>query len=217
MKNSPLKIDFHVHTCYSYDAVTTPKQLAAAIKARGLDGVAITDHNTIEGYFKFGSVKKEAILILGMEINTLDGHVLALNITEPISAGLSLEETIEKIHEADGIAVASHLSGLKLGKINGSLHGFDAVEIINASAFPLFFSKWRNQKIADAYGLPGTAGSDAHCAFQVGNAYTAVEAEGDAEKIVEAVKKGKTRVFGASFSWKARARCEALMLKKKLG
>ena len=95
-----LKIDLHVHTCYSRDSSITLKEVVAYSKKRGLDGVAITDHNTIKGALKLKT--REILVVPGIEISTLNGHLLGLNVTTQIPAKLDIEETIHRIHEAGG-------------------------------------------------------------------------------------------------------------------
>ena len=109
-------MDLHVHTCYSYDATTTLREVVAYAKKRGLDGVAITDHDTLRGALRLIQ-ESEFIIIPGVEITTRQGHVLALNITTPIPSRLDLSETIHKIHDAGGIAVAPHLTAVGKGGI----------------------------------------------------------------------------------------------------
>jgi predicted metal-dependent phosphoesterase TrpH len=187
------------------------------MKIYGLDGIAITDHDTLRGYFKLAQKKHGFLVIPGIELNTQQGHIIALNITQLVPSGLPLQESIEKIHNAGGIAVASHISGLKKGNVKVSLSNFDAVEVINSSAFPLIFSKWWNQKIAKAYSLPCTAGSDAHCASLLGSAYTSVNSADNVDDVIECIRKGKTKIFSRDVPWQVRIKNEALMLKKKFG
>jgi len=199
-----LKIDLHVHTRYSYDSTITLDEIVAYSQKRGLDGVAITDHDVVEGALKLVQKVKELVVIPGVEVTTSRGHVLALNITRPIPTELSPLETIQMIHEAGGIAVAAHptvfYKGLR-GQINSN---FDAVEVVNASAFPFFLSTYLSRKLALRLGLPQTAGSDAHYASEIGFAYTVVDAEPEVDEIVHAIRNGATVPCGKPIPWKLR-------------
>jgi predicted metal-dependent phosphoesterase TrpH len=201
-----LKIDLHVHTRYSYDASITPKELVTHAKKRGLDGVAITDHNTVAGLREFSKV--EGLLIVpGVEIKAKQGHVLALNINSFVRAGLSFAETVDKIHDEGGLAIIAHPTAFFKGISNKQLdQNFDAIEVINSSAIPFAYSVRRNLEIAATLKLPQTAGSDAHQASEVGMAYTGVEAEKSVEDVVGAIKKGAVTPFGTSIPWGDRLR-----------
>lgn len=194
----------HVHTCYSHDATTTPKELIQYAKNQGLNGVAITDHNTFKAAQEISRKTKDFIVIPGIEINTKQGHVLALNPTRNIPFGHGLYETVEMIHEANGIAIASHPTSIKKGMKKQLNTKFDAVEVINSSSFPFFFSTYQNRKLAQALNLPQTAGSDAHTPFDIGTAYTIINAEPQIDKIIKAIKKGETQPVGKPISWKNR-------------
>ncbi|MDH5451490.1 MAG: PHP domain-containing protein, partial [Candidatus Bathyarchaeota archaeon] len=184
MRDLRLKIDLHVHTRYSHDSTTTLDEIVACSKKRGLDGVAITDHDVVGGALKLAQKVKELVVIPGVEVSTSRGHVLALNMTKPVPTELSPFETIQIIHEAGGIAVAAHptvfYKGLR-GQVNPD---FDAVEVINASAFPFFLSTYLSRKLAVRLNLPQTAGSDAHYASEIGLAYTVVDTEPEVNEIV---------------------------------
>ena len=218
MNKLPLKIDLHVHTCYSYDAITTLKEVVTYSKKQGLDGVAITDHNTLDGALKLAR-KNEIIVIPGIEIETLQGHVLALNITTLIPPRLSPSETIQRIHEASGIVVAPHLTaigkaGLGLGRRISPASNFDAVEVINSSAFPFFLSTYVSQKLAAQLHLPKTAGSDAHTPQTIGRAYTIVDADPEVNEVIQAIRRGATVPSGKPLSWMMRLQKLALCFKK---
>jgi len=213
----PLKIDLHVHTCYSYDAITTLKEVVTYSKKQGLDGVAITDHNTLDGALKLAR-KNELIVVPGIEIETLQGHVLALNITTPIPPRLSPSETIQRIHEAGGIVVAPHLTaigkaGLGLRPMSQSSN-FDAIEVINSSAFPFFLSTYVSQKLAAQLDLPKTAGSDAHIPQTIGRAYTIIDADPDVNEVIRAIRRGATVPSGKPISWMMRFQKVGLYFKK---
>jgi len=216
----PLKIDLHVHTRYSEDSTTTLKEVVHYAKKRGLDGVAVTDHDTILGALRLAE-QKNLIVIPGVEVSSLHGHVLALNVTEPIEPKLSLPETVERIHRLGGLAVIAHPAAvLKTGmghKIISSASKLDAVEVINTAAFPFFLTTYLSRRLARRLGLPQTAGSDAHHPHEIGNAYTIVNADSNQEDIIEAVKKGKTVPLGKPISWAWRLQRGAFGLKTKIG
>ncbi|MCW4020866.1 MAG: PHP domain-containing protein, partial [Candidatus Bathyarchaeota archaeon] len=75
------KIDLHVHTCYSGDCTTTLEEVISYARKRGLDGVAITDHDTISGAMRLLERKDTDLLIIpGIEVSTDQGHVLGINV-----------------------------------------------------------------------------------------------------------------------------------------
>lgn len=204
MKNhlSTLKIDLHVHTIYSADGKTTLNEVVQYAQKRGLDGVAITDHDTVQGARKL--VQQERLVIIpGIEVSSRQGHVLGLNIDQPIPPRLDITETAEKIRQLGGIAVIAHPSTvIKTGlgiKITSS-SDIDAVEVINSSSFPFALSTYLARRLAKRLGLPQTAGSDAHYPKEIGSAFTCVEANSNPDDIIEAIRKDKTNPFGKPIS-----------------
>ncbi len=219
MKLLPLKIDLHVHTCYSDDATSSLEEIIFYAKKKGLNGIAITDHDTLKGARKALKLdnKREFMIIPGIEVTTLQGHVLGLNITTFIPQNLSLVETVEKIHEAAGIAIAAHPIVFIKSHIKpriASASNLDGVEVINSSAFPFFLSTRLSQALAERLKLPQTAGSDAHHASEIGTAYTMVKADSDIDEIIEAIRNGAVTPFGRAISWEARVRRGASSLKR---
>ncbi len=93
---------------------------------------------------------------------------------------------------------------------------FDAVEVINAAAFPFFLSTRLNRRMAVNLNLPQTGGSDAHYAPEIGLAYTLIDASRETDEIAEAIRKGATVPFGKAVSWRMRLEKEVLSLKRKL-
>lgn len=210
-----LKIDLHVHTYYSVDSLITPDELVFYAKKRGLDGVAVVDHDTLDGALKTAE-KTDFFIIPGMEVTSKNGHIVALNVKEHIPKDLSVDETVDKIHEAGGIAIACHpVTFFKgsLGKYASSR--FDAVETINASAFPFGYSVRNAEKLATELKLPRVAGTDAHYGPQIGYAYTLVEAEPKTDSVISVIKKGLCKPSGRSIPWSLRLKKEYLMMRRR--
>jgi hypothetical protein len=204
----------HIHTHYSRDSTITPKELVTFAKKRGLDAVAVTDHDTIKGALKM-SMYRGFLVIPGIEVTTKDGHVLGLDVHERIQSMLDVYATIQKIHEVGGIAIAAHPTALYRGKLRNHItREFDAVEVINASSIPFSFSNRINRKLAEAFNLPQTGGSDAHYAPEIGMAHCEVEAGLEKEEIIAAIKMGKTTACGRAIPWLMRLKREALNFKK---
>lgn len=201
-----LRIDLHTHTLYSEDSKTTLREAVQYAMRKGLDGIAVTDHDTVRGARKLAK-QKDFLIIPGIEVNSLHGHVLGLNITETVPPRLDITETAAKIRQLGGIAVIAHPSVvIKTGfgsKIN-SASDIDAVEVINASAFPFFISTYLGRRLAQRLARPQTAGSDAHYPEEIGNAYTLIEADSNRDDIIEAIRKGKTQPLGKPISWTKR-------------
>lgn len=215
-----MKIDLHLHTHYSEDATTTLREVVAYAKKRRLDGVAVTDHDTIRGAQRLLKQKtKNFVIIPSVEVSSLQGHILAFNVEEPITPKLSLIETVEKIRQIGGIAVIAHPAMvLKTGfghKVS-SASNIDAVEGINAAAFPFFLSNHLSHRLAQRLRVPETAGSDAHHPQEIGKAYTLVYSDSNREDIIEAIRKGKTTPFGKPIPWKLRFQRIAIDLQIKV-
>lgn len=216
----PLKIDFHVHTYYSYDSFIAPSELVEYAKKCGLDGVAVTDHDRIDGALKIAkkySGKNGLLIIPGVEITSRNGHILALNIQKPIPPCLSVQETLELIHAQNGIAVAAHPNAIYHGQLEKRmLSRFDAIEVINASTFPFKFAAYINRKIAISFNLAQLAGTDAHYAPEIGYAYTLVNAEPNIGDIMEAIRKRETEAYGKPIPVRIRLEKVILDLKRKI-
>jgi len=198
-----LKIDLHVHTHYSSDAKTTLEQVIQFAQKRGLDGVAVTDHDTVVGARKLAK-QKRSLVIPGIEVSSLHGHILGLNITEPVQPKLDIAQTVDKIHQLGGIAIIAHPSVvIKTGagtSITSASH-IDAVEVINASAFPFFLSAYLGRRLATRLDLPQTAGTDAHYPEEIGSAYTVIDADSNTDDVIQAIKRGRTKPVGEPISW----------------
>lgn len=207
-ENLKLKIDLHVHTIYSSDSFITPKQLVFYAKKRGLDGVAVTDHDRLDSAMK---IRRETdfLIVPGMEISSADGHIVALNVGETIPKGLRSEDTVERIHRAGGIAIACHPATFFKGSLGEHVtRNFDAIEVINSSALPFGFSQKRSEELASRLGVARVAGTDAHFAPEIGYAFTMIDAQPNVEEMASAIKNGKCEPFGGAIPLPVRLRRE---------
>lgn len=191
----------------------TPKELVFYARKKGLDGVAVTDHDRIDSAFKIAA-ETDFPIIPGMEIYSSDGHIVALNVQELIPRGLSASETVDRIHQSGGIAVACHPGSFFVRSVGKNVDAkFDAVETINASSFPFKYSIKQAQKLASKLGASQVAGTDAHYGPELGFAYTIIDAENAIDEIIRAIKKGLCQPFGRPIPW--RLRLEKILLSTK--
>lgn len=193
-------LDPHIHSTYSSDSTAHPKDIIKKARSMGLDAIAIADHNSIKGSMVAIEEAKsieDFIVVPAMEISTNKGHIVALGINEEIKRGLSPEETVEKIREAGGVAIAPHpfvryREGLcdKIKKLD-----VDAMETLN-SRYIFGYSNWRAKKLAEERGIPQIGASDAHFLGAIGSCVTELEADFSVDGIIEEILSGKTNVFG---------------------
>ena len=169
-----IQIDFHSHTYISKDSLTSPESFIASIKRKSLDRVVVTDHNNIAGAIAVQKLDPERIIV-GEEIMTTKGEILAAYVTEEIPCGLSPQETIKRLRDQNAFISVSHPfdswrhGAWKLQDLMEITPLVDAIEIFNARCT----NAEDNQKaieFAKEHHLPGTAGSDGHAAFELGRA-----------------------------------------------
>jgi predicted metal-dependent phosphoesterase TrpH len=192
-----INVDLHVHTTYSKDSLITPNDLIYYAKKRGLNAVAVTDHNYLEGAYKIAKETNFPV-IPGMEVSSADGHIVALSVKELVPSGLSAVETVERIHSAGGVAIACHPYASFKGCLRDKIcQTFDAIEVINARAIPFKRSVKQAEEKAKSMSLPRVGGTDAHYGPQIGYGYTAIEAsEISVEAMLKAIIKGDCQPFG---------------------
>lgn len=168
-----MKADLHVHTCYSNDGKTTMEELVEYAVANGIGCVAVTDHNSFEAYHELKD-NGRVIIIPAEEVSSAEGHIVALGIDRLIPRDLSIQETIDRIHEAGGYAFAAHpyrwWSGL--GEKNTLEHPFDGIEAMNGRSTPR--GNRRSLRLSKRIGKPISAGSDAHTPRHIGEGYVIV-------------------------------------------
>jgi predicted metal-dependent phosphoesterase TrpH len=173
-----LKVDLHVHTQYSHDSLTPLEDVLFWARRHALDAVAITDHNTIEGALRLCEMARLPIIV-GEEIRTQQGEIIALFLIHEIPPDLTLPETLGRIREQNGIVYVPH----PVDRVRSSAIGFneliriidqvDALEVLNAR---VTFSADNRlaYELARAYRLARGAGSDAHQGYEIGQAFVEV-------------------------------------------
>jgi len=212
-----IKADLHVHTTYSSDSLITPKDLVYYSKKRGLNAVAVTDHNFLDGAYKIAK-ETDFLIIPGMEVSSADGHIVALNVKEIIPRGFSAAETVARIHKAGGVAIACHPYVYFKGCLRENVNGdFDAIETINARAFPFKRSVRKAEEAAQRFHLSQVAGTAAHYGPQIGYGYTEIQVEeATPQAIAAALVAGKCTPHGNAVPYFENAQQQVQRLRRML-
>ena len=178
--------DLHIHTRHS-DGVDSASDVLDWAERIGLDVIAITDHDAIDGAFVAAAIRRRRRsgpdVIVGEEVSSRDGHILALFIEKLIPPDMSAEETLSAIHEQGGVAIAAH-PYWRTSSVDykGRAYGlgerirdmdFDAIEVINGGFTPSMISANRRAgSAAAALGRAVVGGSDAHVKHALGWGHT---------------------------------------------
>ena len=167
-----LHVEFHCHTIYSKDSLTPPRDLVEACRRKGIDRVVVTDHNTIAGARAAQMLDPERVIV-GEEIMTTRGEILAAFVSEEIPRGLTPRETIRRLRQQGAFISVSHpFDEWRSGHWQEEdlleiLPEVDAIEVYNSRCMLPRFNQ-RAQQLAEKHRLAGTVGSDAHASFELG-------------------------------------------------
>lgn len=189
-----MRYDLQVHTDASPCSSTPPEKVARAAERANLDGIVVTDHDTLANVARVReSAPEELAVISGCEVTTTQGHLLAIDVTEapPQTDPLSV---IDVIHDQDGLAVLSHpfdtLRQFYHTDLADLAAAVDGVETTNSRCVRESFNR-QARAFAEHHGLAMTGGSDAHFPMEVGRASTAFEGS-----LREAIQEGRTAPRG---------------------
>ncbi len=175
-----LRADFHSHSNYSRDSVIGPQAFIDRCVRKGVNCIAVTDHNEIEGAFVIEKLAPFKVII-GEEVKTSEGEIIGLFLKELVPRDLSPEETIGAIHEQGGLAVIPHpydifrRSVLKPDALERVKEQVDAIEGFNCRNI-LSRHDERARELARGVGKPFTLGTDAHSPWELGGASLELEA-----------------------------------------
>ena len=189
-----IRVDLHNHTHYSPDSILSPKQFVGEARRRGLDVVAVTDHNTIRGALAVRELADFPVIV-GEEVRSKDGEILGLFLSDEIPKGLSARDTIARIKNQGGIVGVPHpfdslRSALREDALLAYIDQIDFIEGLNAR---MVFSSHNDKarEFAKDRGLPASAGSDAHSPWEVGRVWVEMPSFEGAADFVAALRQGR--------------------------
>ncbi len=198
----PYHIDLHCHSFFSGDGVSSPEELLATARRKGLHGFALTDHNTCDGSHYLidkGLMREDGLpvdgflIIPGVEVTTREGHLLCLGVILPNLKGRPAIEVAQIVREKGGLAIPPHPYDLFRAGIREPVLDsmeMDALEVFNAATTLKRYNVFAREYAAKRK-LPMTAGSDAHHEAAIGTAYTTVEtSDFSTTGVLAQVKKG---------------------------
>jgi len=186
-----IKAEFHCHTVYSHDSSNRIPQLLAAARERGIGRLAITDHNTIEGALRAREFDPE-LVVVGEEILTEKGELLAYYVSEEIPKRLSAMETISLLKSQGAFIAVPHVfdyrrHGWHLDDLLEILPFVDALEVFNARCLAGSTNR-QGKEFAEIRNIPMIAGSDAHSLVELGLAAVSLPGFNSPDELRDSLK-----------------------------
>lgn len=168
------QVELHSHTIWSKDCIVDFEAILRLLERRGIDRIAITDHNTAAGALAMQKLAPDTVIV-GEEIMTDRGEILGYFMQESIPRGLTPDETIERLRDQGAVISVSHpFDRLRKGAWHEEdllkiIDKVDAIEVFNARCL-YKEDNLKAQLFAQQHGLIGTVGSDAHSRIEYGRA-----------------------------------------------
>lgn len=193
-----LRVEFHCHTIFSKDSLTRPEQLVRAARKNGLERVIVTDHNLIGGALRAQQIDPQ-LIIVGEEIMTTHGEILAAFVSEEIPARLTPQETIRRLRGQGAFISVSHPFDVMrsghwdLPDLLEILPLVDAIETFNSRCMDQAYNA-QAQEFARGHNLPATVGSDAHTALELGRSSLTLPAFASGAELRRVIAQGQAQV-----------------------
>ncbi len=210
------RADLHMHSTYSDGCATIEEILSHVQQNTNLDVIALTDHDVIDGALRArdlwarGNYRFD--FVVGEEVSTSEGHLLGLFLEKHVQPGLSMERSIDLIHEQGGLAVVAHplhrffrhsCKRHVMDRIQASKDVWlDGIETWNASFCGVYGNYVAMGVNRSVYGLPELGNSDAHMLSVIGSGMTWFEGK-SAQDVRTTIKTGLTAPGGKL--WELRA------------
>lgn len=205
-----VRLDLHVHSRYSVDSRLSFEQILERVIYQGLQGFALTDHNTTEGQSELARLRSSYPgfwFLPGVEVTTQDGHLLAYGVRESPPPNRPLAETVERVAAMGGVSVLAHpfrwVHGV--GRRLAAEARVQGLEGRNGKNSEL--ANTRAELLAARRSIASTGGSDAHEPSQVGRAFTEFSAEvSSIDDLLDQIRRNQTTAAGSSLSFAGRIR-----------
>ncbi len=208
-----VRLDLHVHSAYSPDSSLRLEEIVGYLPQAGLRGFALTDHNTVAGHRELALLAArhpEFILVPGVEVSTLEGHLLVYGVGELPPIHRPVTETVAWAREHGGVPVLAHPFRLShgVGRSVAMKAAVSAIEVVNGHNSVRANAKARNLSADRKLGVTG--GSDVHVALDLGRAYTDFPGSASTTReLLDALSSGLTSAGGRSLAWSGRLRVGA--------
>ena len=169
------KVDLHSHTIYSVDCLTKTAAHLARAQEIGLDRLAVTEHNRLDGALAAKALDPD-LVIVGEEIKTTEGEIIAYFVSEEVQRALSPQETIDRLRDQGAVISIPHPldslrnSAMGLESVLSIIDDIDALEVLNARCIHPNDND-AAAVLAAEHGKLATAGSDAHTTGEIGQCY----------------------------------------------
>ena len=195
-----MRVDLHLHSHFSHDGQSSLDELIQRCAESGLDRIALTDHNTVEGALALARMAP-ALAIIGEEVKTREGEVIGLFITGRLPPYLPPEDVMDMIHSMGGITYIPH----PLDRHRAHFRGERLVELADRIDIIETYNAWcepaANQaaaRLATDLGKVGATGSDAHSAIELGRSWMEIEDYTSPQDFLEKLRDARHVVTASS-------------------
>lgn len=197
-----LRVDLHLHSHFSHDGQSTLEQLIDRAHVCGLDRLALTDHNTVEGALKFAEIAPE-LAIVGEEVKTLEGEVIGLFISSRVPHFLAPEDAMDLIHGMGGLTYLPH----PLDRSRSHFRPERVVELAARIDIIESYNPWCDAEanraaavLAEGLDKVKATGSDAHSADELGRSWMEIDEYSNPPEFLEKLRFARHVVTASSGS-----------------
>jgi predicted metal-dependent phosphoesterase TrpH len=195
-----VRVDLHLHSHYSHDGRSSLEELIARCQECGLDRIALTDHNTIEGALALARLAPE-LAIVGEEAKTHEGEVIGLFINSRLPPYESPEDVMDLIHGMGGLTYIPHpldrqRSHFREERIVEMASRIDIIETYNPWCDPA--ANQAAARLAEDLGKVSATGSDSHAAHELGRSWMEIDAYKDPHDFLEKLRYARHVVTASS-------------------